>query len=395
MTTFWVRFKELPHEFLARKWSIPNHTGSFVSLPPDAPYIVIYEEAIFANQLVSKRRMKLSLEQTRTWGYNGDDDQAIFAQAQTLDADPIKLFCLRMILNAERSTSDARSSSFQVFEKLVKDAEFHSNHLRNLEGVYVPLHYGMWIMDTGDWAGKVVFSLTQWCGSSWNELQHTTLNTEANRILVGRSYEALHDFGIYCGGLHRSHDFRHVLLDLSAPGMTRAQRLNGEAPCYIVDFSEARADHDCKRTVPVLPLGSILSPKLVGCREMTDALFLLKFMPTIKPTKQLLETVAWHSEYSKRHPDQPGWQVRAAQRAKLYPDMPPVHPQYKLAFADDSPYARATFTDECAAYSDDEGETTDIGDVVDGFRAESASPETISDPVATEAQPSKLEVLLC
>ncbi|KAJ7100148.1 hypothetical protein B0H15DRAFT_927685 [Mycena belliarum] len=301
-----------------------------------------------------------------------------------------------MILNAERSTADASSSSFQVCEKLVKDAEFHSNYLCNLEGVYVPLHYGMWIMDTGDWAGKVVFSLTQWCGSSWNELQHTTLNTEANRILVGRSYEALHDFGIHCGGLDRVHDFRHVLLDLSAPGLTRAQRLNGEAPCYIVDFSEARADHDCKRTVPVLPLGSILSWDVVGCREITDALFLLKFMPLIKPSpsaKQVLEAVAWHSEYSKRHPDQPGWQVLAAQRAKLYPDMPPVHPQYKLAFEDDSPYARATFTDESAAYSDDEDDTTDISDAVDGFRAESASPETISDPMTTEFELSKLETL--
>ncbi|KAJ7100142.1 hypothetical protein B0H15DRAFT_509812 [Mycena belliarum] len=393
----WVRFTGLPHKFPAKSWRIPDHTGSFVSLPPNTPYIIIFEdEAIFANQLGSKRRRTLSLDQTRTWGHNGDDDcQAIYAQAQTPDADPTKVFCLRMILNAKHSTSDDSSASFQVYDKLVRDAEFHSNHLRGLEGVHVPLHYGMWIMDTGDWAGTVLFSLTQWCGTSWNELQYTTLNTEANRILVGRSYEALHDFGIFCGGLDRVHDFRHVIFDVYAPGLTPAQRLNGEAPCYIVDFSEARADHSCKRTVPVLPLDSILSVNVVGCREMTDALFLLKFMPPIKPTKQLLEVVAWHSEYSKRHPDQPGWQVRAAQRAKLYPDMPPVHPQYKLAFADDSPYARATFTDESAAYSDDEDETTDMSDAIDGFRAESASSEPIPDPVTTEFRLSKLEALLC
>ncbi|KAJ7100073.1 hypothetical protein B0H15DRAFT_927638 [Mycena belliarum] len=376
-TAIWVRFTGLPHRFPAKSWRIPNHTGSFASLPPDTPYIIIFEdEAIFANQLGGKRRRTLSLDQTRTWGYNGDDDcQAIYAQAQTPDADPTKVFCLRMILNAKHSTSDTRSTPFKVYEKLVNDAVFHSNHLRDLEGVYVPLHYGLWIMDAGDWAGTVLFSLTQWCGTSWNELQYTTLNTAANRILVGRSYEALHDFGIDCGGLDRVYDFRHVIFDVYAPGLTQAQRSNGEAPCYIVDFSEARADHECKRVVPVLPLGFSLSSTQVGCREMTDVLILLKFMPLFEPSpsaKQVLAAVAWHSEYSKRHPDQPGWQVLAAQRAKLYPDMPPVHPHFEIAFEDESLYARATFTDEFAPDSDpdDESETTD--------RAESASPD--SDP---------------
>jgi hypothetical protein len=177
----------------------------------------------------------------------------------------------------------------------VKDAKFHSTYLAYAEGLMVPIHYGMWQMDTGDWASKILFSITQWCGISWNELSHTRMNTEANRyesspslycislihpysILVGRTFEALHDHGVQWGNLADFEDFRHAIIDVNAPGLSREDLLNGKAPCYIVGFSEAYATHYCMRKLPILPLGSYVPLEEVCCDEIASVLILLDFM---------------------------------------------------------------------------------------------------------------------
>jgi hypothetical protein len=51
----------------------------------------------------------------------------------------------------------------------------------------VPVHYGVWLMNTGDWAGKVLFSIAQYCGVAWHGLRFTKFNTEANRFVFRTS----------------------------------------------------------------------------------------------------------------------------------------------------------------------------------------------------------------
>ncbi|KAJ7141300.1 hypothetical protein C8R44DRAFT_763158 [Mycena epipterygia] len=88
-----------------------------------------------------------------------------------------------MVLNVESWAEKPLSNSFNAYLRLVRDARFHSTHLLDVEGRVAPQHYGLWMMDTGAWAGKVLFSITQWCGRTWAELSQSNLNTEANRCL--------------------------------------------------------------------------------------------------------------------------------------------------------------------------------------------------------------------
>ncbi|KAJ7672775.1 hypothetical protein B0H17DRAFT_1083948 [Mycena rosella] len=388
-TAIRVRFQGFPSSYVATRWQIPNYRREFEAIPENSSCVFIPRTgSIFRNSKGDKRPLELSFDDTRKWGFSDPDDtELIFARAQS--ADGSELFCLRMVLNAQHSTTNTHSNTFRVFTKLVKDAKFHSTHLVEAEGSFVPIHYGMWIMDTGEWAGKVLFSITQWCGISWNALSRTKMNTEVNRILIGRTFEALHDFGIDHGGLPSPYDLRHVLIDVHAPGLSRSDLLDGKAPCYIVDFSEARANHECTRKLPILPTDMFLRDAQVGCVEITDALRMLKFMRTVSnrtpgsvaiPTAKALE---WHAQYSRLYPDAQNVHVLVAQRAKLYHSMPPVYPDLYTSFESDELYARATIGP--LNTNSDQGTQAEEG--VDGSPAESILVNMVrvtrlDDPVA-------------
>jgi hypothetical protein len=292
-TSIRVRFAGLHRQYTAVPWNIPNHPYPFQPIPADATSIVVPTGGIFINGQGHRLPEKLTLDEAPTWGYNDDenDTEIIFAQATS----PTSRFCLRMVLDVNKVIRDKKSKRYRTLSRLVKDAKFHSTYLAYAEGLMVPIHYGMWQMDTGDWASKILFSITQWCGISWNELSHTRMNTEANRyesspslycislihpysILVGRTFEALHDHGVQWGNLADFEDFRHAIIDVNAPGLSREDLLNGKAPCYIVGFSEAYATHYCMRKLPILPLGSYVPLEEVCCDEIASVLILLDFM---------------------------------------------------------------------------------------------------------------------
>ncbi|KAK7038230.1 hypothetical protein R3P38DRAFT_2905120, partial [Favolaschia claudopus] len=226
-----------------------------------------------------------------------------------------------MIFNAERSLHNPDPA--KTYDRLMKDAMFHSDHLEGVQGLPVPKHYGMWIMNTDDWAGVVVFSLTQFCGIAWNELKCTRFNTEANRISVGRAYEKLHDFGFEHGVFTTSGAFRHVLIDMYAPGLTEQDALNGKAPCYIVGFSEASANHHCRRTLPVLPYDAgSLRPNMC-CDEITTVLYGLNLKAPVADKSVLLQALEWYHKNS--HKFSSNWEALVQQRKLFYRKYAPVY----------------------------------------------------------------------
>ncbi|KAF8166591.1 hypothetical protein K438DRAFT_1857002 [Mycena galopus ATCC 62051] len=311
-----VWFQPSPYQYTAARWNIPDHDHPFAPLPADATPLIIPERSLFWNDLIDKRPEKITLDQAQTWGLDDDDMGLIFARATSTTAQ----FCLRLVLNAEKFIQNKKSKRFRALVRLVKDARFHSAHLDEIEGSFVPVHYGIWLMDTGDWAGKVLFSLTQWCGISWNALAYTRMDNQANRILVGRTFEALHDSGVDFGGLSDRGLFRHVVIDVHAPGLTRDDLLNGRAPCYITGFSEAHISHQCMRRVPVLPLGSYLSAEEAQCKEIWQVLVLLGFLKRVDTRVSVSAALEWHDKYSGLHPDADNSAVLIAQRARLYPE---------------------------------------------------------------------------
>ncbi|KAJ7146231.1 hypothetical protein C8R44DRAFT_10072 [Mycena epipterygia] len=301
MATIRIQFEGLKGSYTARKWRIPTIDYDSDDAPPFEPIpadstslLVTSNKSLYLNRRGDGRPCPVSLENARKWGFNDKEStKLIYARAKS----STKRFCLRFVFNAQQSTCDRRTNTFRAYHRLVKDAKFHATHLIPIEGLLVPFHYGMWLMDTGEWAGKVLFSITQWCGMPWSELSHTKLNTEANRyafpsssslklaqlvsvyrVLVGRAFEALHDHGVDHGGLRHLHDFRHVIIDVHAPNLSRADLLDGKAPCYIVGFSEALADHECARKLPLVPLSAYVEEEEVGCAEIADVILLLDFI---------------------------------------------------------------------------------------------------------------------
>ncbi|KAJ7464674.1 hypothetical protein B0H11DRAFT_2284954 [Mycena galericulata] len=374
-----IRFEGLDRDFTAKKWRIPDHTGSFHSIPGDVTSLFVPRTGcLFLNRQGDRRRQEVGLDYAKLWGLNDEEDaEVIFARAS-------RKFCLRLVFNAKRSTQDIRSNSFQAYARLVKDARFHSTHLRRIEGSIVPVHYGMWLMDTGDWAGKVLISITQYCGISWNELRHTKMNTQANRLLVGRTFETLHDSGVDHGGKPSVADLRHVIIDLYAPGLSRTDMLEGKAPCYIVSFSEAHANHQCGRRLPIVPLDAFPYPREVGCEETTSVLFLLNFMqrPNETPTP-VSDALKWHAQYSKLYPDIKNAHILIAQRERLYKEFPPVYPTVYVDFQSDDLYCKADLTREP---TDSEKKAEEAA----GSRAESVIGETVPEAMVHNLQLTEL-----
>ncbi|KAK7038223.1 hypothetical protein R3P38DRAFT_3262682 [Favolaschia claudopus] len=339
-TRVWVRFEGVGRDFVAKQWPIPNHSNSFTPPPPDARALYVAAKKSFAiNRPGDRRPLQLPFSYAKTWGLDEDAyTDVVFARAS-------KKYCLRFIFNVEHTLKSMEFDTFKTYVRLVKDAKFHSDYLEGRKGLPVPVHYGIWVMNTGDWGGTVMFSLTQYCGISWNELRSTKFNTEANRINVGRAYEKLHDVGIVHGDFKSTREFRHAIVDLFAPGLTEKDALNGKAPCYLVGFSEASANHSCTPRLPILPLDSCPSLHEVGCAELCSVFFLLDFAKPPLENSLMSRALEWHTEYSKRYPQVENRYVLAAQRKRFYPQFLPLDPSLHVSVPNvDDPYSRVLIT---------------------------------------------------
>ncbi|KAJ6536566.1 hypothetical protein DFH09DRAFT_1283778 [Mycena vulgaris] len=369
-TTIHIRFERLACEYTASSWSIPNHHEPFEPLLTNA-IVIAKDQSLIFNRGGDRLPRKVEFEEARTWGLDDGDSSLVYGQAQS--SDGATHFCLRLLLNAEETARDPKSSAFCAYARLLTDAKFHSKYLVKAEGVLVPLHYGLWLMDTGDWGGKVLCSITQWCGRSWYDLSRTDseMNTEANKILVGRTLEALHDYGVTHGGVKNPSDLRHIILDIDAPWLSQEDRRNGRALCYVVDFAAARFNHGCARKLPVLPLDAFVNAEDVGCSELVTVAYLLKFVEISKltPSSDTYKALKWHANYSNLYPAMSNCDVLIAQRAKLFHHMPPLYPELRVSFEGIDEYGQVIIEQD--PESDEDVETLEDD-------TNSTSPETVA-----------------
>ncbi|KAF7292737.1 hypothetical protein MIND_01172000 [Mycena indigotica] len=297
---------------------------------------------MFINNYAGDRRVSIPLDNARRWGLV-EDQRVQIAQATTSDE---QRFCLRFIFNAEKvAPKHDPTRNRRFIQALINDTAFHVKHLQTVEGLLVPRNYGMWKMHTGNWAGTVLFSLTQWCGTPWQSLVGTRLDTRANRLLIARTCEALHDLGVKINGvMGNAVDLCHIILDLDDPNLTEEMAEAGQARCYVVDFSRA-TQHKCKRSLPLVPLGNGAFKLLMqtlelnfGCRELKNLAYLLELMPIAglqyafePPETPIKEAIKWHDDYFAAHPSYSNAAVLVAQRVTLFPNALPVYPSLEVS----------------------------------------------------------------
>ncbi|KAJ7643784.1 hypothetical protein FB45DRAFT_861377 [Roridomyces roridus] len=196
-----LRFEGSDCTYNIEKLPIPGY-DDFTLLPLGTRLFIPKKSGLFTNRPIDRRSREVDLKEAVSWGLNGEE-HVIYARAS-------RHYCIRFIFNAERVLLNAKSQSRPAYKRLVRDAKFHSMHLQNskIKGIIVPVHYGMWITNTGSWAGKVIMNITQYCGMHWKELQYSMIGTQANRELVGRTLEMLHDCGFNHGEMTGKRDLR-------------------------------------------------------------------------------------------------------------------------------------------------------------------------------------------
>nr|GAT52219.1 predicted protein [Mycena chlorophos] len=183
-----------PERFVATLWRGPGINGSFCGLSTDTGGLLkVANSNIFINSNVNDDRIEFPVEEIPQWGLD-DESRVVFAR---VIAENGQSFCLRFIFNLDKAR---QSRNARLLDKLLRDAKFCAESLPTLAGVIVPRHYGIWAMETGGWAGRVLFSVTQWCGTPWKTLMGTQLDTALNRLLVGRTLEMFHDLGFIHNG---------------------------------------------------------------------------------------------------------------------------------------------------------------------------------------------------
>ncbi|KAL1662063.1 hypothetical protein GGF50DRAFT_90239 [Schizophyllum commune] len=66
------------------------------------------------------------------------------------------------------------------YEILERETLFYQRRLRQLQGVAVPTHYGMWT-GTAPWGATIACSIMQWCGEQYMEDANDRLNFDENK----------------------------------------------------------------------------------------------------------------------------------------------------------------------------------------------------------------------
>ncbi|KAF7301172.1 hypothetical protein MIND_00681700 [Mycena indigotica] len=317
--TIQVKFDETSTSFTAQRLRIAGDSERvrFSALPEVAQILRVPAKAFYANGPGDGERKRAFLSNAPIWGL---EDMATIYYAKGIAVDGTR-FCLRFIFNASQAIRDPESNNYQIYSRLLQDAKFSSQDLSSSAGVLTPIHFGLWLMKTEDWAGNVIFSLTQWCGISWKSLMRTKYNTLQNRALVGRTFEAFHDMGFK---LVKSDSFdswhlQQILLDIEDPHLTENARLNGNARCFIAGFSDA-VEHCCKRKVPVLPIGCLLPRNTFGCEELRSLSLHLGFTKTpTDPPDFALKAVEWYECYRQQHTNYASSSLLMAQRKRMFP----------------------------------------------------------------------------
>ncbi|KAF9003166.1 hypothetical protein BDZ89DRAFT_1169565 [Hymenopellis radicata] len=272
---------------------------------------------------------KLSFEQALSWGDGIDSESSIFFPAFYGEGDEQNTFCVKVLFNTEKAQED--DYCLQAIHDMLADANFYGHNLRDVAGILVPRHYGVWRARTGKWGGTILCSVTEWAGIPWDKVAARKGDTTTVKKIIGRTIERLHDHSIHHNRLNHANDLHHLLLRVDKTDAGPITR------CFVVDFSKAMTV-PCTRNLPILPIDANILEETGGCEEALNLTFLLRMFENgveVSSSTQMYRAIRFYDQYSAQHPSLDNAAVMMVQRHHFFADDPPLEPDIRFGFLPD------------------------------------------------------------
>ncbi|KAF9043615.1 hypothetical protein BDZ89DRAFT_1059535 [Hymenopellis radicata] len=143
------KFHAFEHESMEDKFD--NMFEPFPFTSPE-PLLILPHEPQMNDSEGTPRRFPYP--QVLAWGDGLDNESSVFFTGYHGEGNEQRSFCVKVLFNIEKAKPD--ECCYQAFKKMLTDAKFYAQHLRDIAGNLVPRHYGVWRAPTGKWGGTVL-----------------------------------------------------------------------------------------------------------------------------------------------------------------------------------------------------------------------------------------------
>ncbi|KAK7037501.1 hypothetical protein VNI00_010993 [Paramarasmius palmivorus] len=237
MDTIRVRFPADPNPVRFHYKPLQDGHGrqleSFKPLP-------VNDQCILEASRPTLRSQKLGPSFTHLWGkvdYFERSFPIFVCASSSAPSAPILVLKTALHINdGDPKYIEARTSNLE------REAKFYDEHLQELQGSFVPEHYGIWESEETHWAGVIKCEIIAYGGEPLWCTEHLWRHDPNAKKLIAEAAEKLHDWCIHHTQLTTDEAQRHILWDQS------------KSKPMIIDFTVANHRHSCGRCIPLLPI---------------------------------------------------------------------------------------------------------------------------------------------
>ncbi|KAL1742995.1 hypothetical protein HDZ31DRAFT_75158 [Schizophyllum fasciatum] len=195
----------------------------------------------------------LSYEKYSTLGTRWQSTTYPVFYAEAVDPNhsgPRRRFALKVAFNVHGGKD---TFGGVMMDNLRREAIFYQKRLKQIQGIAVPKHYGVWIGCTA-WGTTVACAIMEWCGQPYSRQTIDPGNSRPDRRQrVMEAIKALHDVGYEHTDLGGG-DSDHLLYDTE------------REMAFLIDFCAAEK-HKCGLKMKLEPYTTLPLPRVLGCIE--------------------------------------------------------------------------------------------------------------------------------
>ncbi|KAK7037507.1 hypothetical protein VNI00_010999 [Paramarasmius palmivorus] len=236
-TTIRIRFPADPEPTTFHYKPPQDGHGRYPELFKPLP---VDDQCILEASKPTLRSQKLGPSYTHFWGetdFFGNSFPIFTCSLSSAPKAPI------LVLKTALHTNDGDPEYIKDrVNDLEKEAKYYADYLYQLQGSFVPEHYGTWESDETSWAGIMKCEIIAYGGKPLWRTERLWRNNPRRKELIAKAAEKLHDWCICHAQLFTFEQIeRHILWNKS------------QKRPMIIDFVPAHIRHICPRCIPLVP----------------------------------------------------------------------------------------------------------------------------------------------